>query len=242
MCGTILQSKKQIVKEKFEAALAKDDGISLWEHSVGTLEICNHLINCIPDYDSDKAWQLRLAAFLHDIGKLDLGFQEFINKESSNPIKHEKQSLNYKDWVAKNLDSIAEIIRYYCEITPTEPNFEDIWGFIVSHHGIYYLEIKDDKWKVARDWTKVNTADSITVSLADLLWRYYPLGGAVIFADLIHSAYLNGNNFWNEIKKINTLECIKEKIAGRCQILVLEKGVDRREMISLDVMKLLLLN
>lgn len=241
MCGIILQNGNPI-KRAFENALAKEDGTSLWEHAIGTLTICDHLIKSTPNYDPIKAWQLRTAAFLHDIGKLEKVFQDFLIGNSSKAIKHEKYSLNYCGWVLENNHAISEIVSAACKIPIDKINERDLWGFIISHHGLYYLGIGNNQWKIDRDWTEVNTAEEITITLADLLWRYYPLGGAVIFADLLHSAWLNGDKLWEEIRLLDSINDIKDKIGNHYLQIIGNGGADRKQIVGMDIMKILLMN
>ena len=281
MRGVVLPDGNPI-KETFERALAKKNGTSLWEHAVGTLIICNHLIKSTPNYDPLKAWHLRVASLLHDIGKMEPAFQSFLKDDSLKTIKHEKYSLNYYDWILESHQAISEIITAVCgaddikdksqdedkkksdenendeeedgseetktvrldknEIAKTNQTNEiDLWGLIVSHHGVYYLVFEKNQFKTSRDWTKINTTGEITITLADLLWRYYPLGGAVIFADLLHSAWLNGDKLWEEIEQLNSIADIKDKIGEHRLQIIENEGTDRKQIVGVDVMKILLM-
>ena len=226
-------------------AYAKSDlKVSLFEHSYGVLRIVDHMIRSTPNYPIEQASVLRLGAFLHDIGKLHPEFQHMLKNpvEQGKWVKHEGQTYRFAQeveaegsaltrWVAQELD---------CEmILPVD--LDDVLAFAVTHHGVFYSSMENGLWRARREWTRMEPQEQRRITLADLLIRYYPLGGAVIFADLLHSLQIaTGCDHSGQILNTrNRQEWFEYLRAWRDRI---EEGkeADRKTRLPHDLLELLL--
>ncbi len=174
--------------QRFSSLLAKSDGTTLLEHAASVCEDCARLCRLVPGYRREDIRNLLVASFIHDVGKMSPTFQDILRGKSDRRIKHEAHSLDYYREVE---DSASDICRFISDCSGEDCTgelcWEDIWGFVVSHHGLLTLVRRGEQLQATRDWTGLRPEDE-AITLADLLWRYYPLGGAVILSDLIDSA------------------------------------------------------
>jgi hypothetical protein len=179
------------IMTRMKNAHAKSDSdVTLFEHSYGVLRIVDHMIRVTPNYPLQQAAVLRLGAFLHDIGKLHPEFQRMLQNPNGQDkwVKHEGQTYLFEKDVETDLEALARWMSHdlACEMTLPE-DLSDVLAFAVTHHGVFYSSLEKGVWRARREWTRMEPQEERRITLADLLIRYYPLGGAVIFADLLHS-------------------------------------------------------
>ncbi len=206
----------------FEESLGKSTGaLPLYRH---TMDVVKGAVSIIRfgerklGYDRRRADLIVLAAFMHDIGKLDDTFQRMLRYVSEGrleeiraipKIKHEAETFKILDELPGVIENSAAAITGAVEeetgwTIPAEffsavP--EDIWTFAVTHHGLFYVSL--EQWEgydglqrlIRREWTTFYPREVGRRTLLDLLLRYHPLGGAVIVADLLASyAHENGKD------------------------------------------------
>lgn len=170
---------------KSEDYVAHGEDVSLEGHSWSVYEILNYLLDKV-DLDDNKKKIMKVAAYLHDIGKKNKQFQEILKGESRNYLKHEIKTLDYIDDIKDNWDKILDHLNL--ELTYSDEVLKEILAFAVSHHGLFFLSITgDDDYQVQKNWTEFSPEEQSRVTLTDLLFEYYPAGGFIILADLIHS-------------------------------------------------------
>lgn len=209
--------------ELFQESLGKSTGaLSLYRHTIdvvkGAVSIARFGQREL-GYDRKHADRIVLAAFLHDIGKLNRDFQRMLlcvsegkleEIKSIPRIKHEAETFNILEEAPGIVEGSAETIG---EAIEEETGWElsdgladggvheDVWTFAVTHHGLFYVSIEE--WEgyegpqrlIRREWTTFYPREVGRRTLLDLLLRYHPLGGAVIVADLLASyAYENDKN------------------------------------------------
>ncbi len=182
--------------------------LRLHDHVIDAVHVCVHLLKCPPmQYTRRQADIVVLATYLHDLGKLDDNFQRMLQTKHADPkaslkgipiVKHEASTLDFTGSVTPQ--DIAEV----CAMITVETGYQfsnsafdagemdDIWGFAVTHHGLFYIsyERRDGELKprIRRTWTTYNADEESRLTFVDLLLRYYPLGGAVTVCDLVASA------------------------------------------------------
>lgn len=209
--------------ELFQANLGKSTGaLSLYRH---TMDVVKGAVSIVRfgerelGYDRIRAERIVLAAFLHDIGKLNPDFQRMLRCVYEGKleeikqiprIKHEAETFNILEEEMPGVveKSAAAISGVVAEETGWELSrdfasriSEDVWTFAVTHHGLFYVSIEEwDGYEgpqrlIRREWTTFYPREVGRRTLLDLLLKYHPLGGAVIVADLLASyAHENGKD------------------------------------------------
>lgn len=218
---------------------------SLFAHCLGVLQIVDHMIQHTHGYSIEKASVLRLGAFFHDVGKLNPDFQALLHASPDAPvkrIKHEAQTFQFYQDVVNDVDKVAEWIagEFGCDLIVPQ-DFGDLFAFAVTHHGLFYSVYENGDWHVRREWTEMHPQEERRITLADLLLRYYPLGGAVIFADMLHSEQLaTGRDNLSEIQKAVQPADWRNYVASRKADLLRVQEEDHKMRIPLDLLELLI--
>jgi Cas3, HD domain len=206
----------------FEESLGKSTGaLPLYRH---TMDVVKGAVSIVRfgekklGYGRERADLIVLAAFMHDIGKLNDKFQRMLRYVSESKleeiksipkIKHEAETFSVLDELPGVIENSAKAIagavkeetgwNISAEIFGAVP--EDVWTFAVTHHGLFYVSLEE--WEgydgpqrlIRREWTTFYPREVGRRTLLDLLLRYHPLGGAVIVADLLASyAHENGRD------------------------------------------------
>ncbi|HEU4964479.1 MAG TPA: HD domain-containing protein [Bacilli bacterium] len=221
--------------------------ITLFCHSYGVLQIVNHMVRVLPEYPVEQATVLRMGAFLHDIGKLHPGFQQMLKFPTATHkwVKHEGQTYRFQPEVEAECDRIAEWIgeEFQCEMRLPDDR-SDILACAVTHHGVFYSSLEKGVWQARREWTRMAPDEERRITLADLLIRYYPLGGAVIFADLLHSHQLaTGVDHVTPILQSRCQEDWLAYLRERKESLLKDlegNAADRKTRLPFDLLELLL--
>ena len=198
----------------FEESLGKSTGaLSLYRHTMDVVKGAASIARFGETklgYDRERADLIVLAAFMHDIGKLNDNFQRMLRYVSEGrleeiksipKIKHEAETFNILNEspgvIEDSAKSIAGAVEeetgwtISADLLRAVP--EDIWTFAVTHHGLFYVSLEE--WDgydgpqplIRREWTTFYPREIGRRTLLDLLLRYHPLGGAVIVADLLAS-------------------------------------------------------
>lgn len=206
----------------FQESLGKStDALSLYRH---TMDVVKGAVSIVRfgerelGYDRERADLIVLAAFVHDIGKLNNDFQRMLRYVSEGKIeeiksipkiKHEAETFNIlgelPGVIENSTKHIAGVIEEETGWSVSADLFngvpEDVWTFAVTHHGLFYVSLEE--WEgydgpqplIRREWTAFYPREVGRRTLLDLLLRYHPLGGAVIVADLLASyAHENGKD------------------------------------------------
>ncbi|MFC4769542.1 HD domain-containing protein [Effusibacillus consociatus] len=232
--------------ERMKKADAKSTPkISLFDHCFGVLQIVDHMILHTKGYPVDKASMVRLGAFFHDIGKLNPDFQVLLRAAPGiqmKRVKHEAQTFDFYREVLAEADQVAEWIadELACSMV-TSNDLSDLFAFAVTHHGLFYSALEDGTWYARREWTQMHSREERRITLTDLLIRYYPLGGAVIFADMLHSEQLaTGRDNLTDIRKTQHPDDWKHYLVARKAQLLQVKEEDHNIRIPLDLLELLI--
>ncbi|MEW6574267.1 MAG: CRISPR-associated endonuclease Cas3'' [Bacillota bacterium] len=177
-------------------------GETLYDHTMDCVKIAHKILTnnrFVPaNYPNQKRDQLLFATFIHDIGKLDPDFQAMLRAARDGErlpprrVKHEASTLNFEQLVR---DAEKEVIVHLEDTLNygfTEGvHLEDALAFAITHHGLFYLSFEQRNGeillRIRREWTVFNYGEKRRVTLADLLFKYHPLGGLVIIADLLSS-------------------------------------------------------
>lgn len=207
---------------RFEESLGKSTGaLSLYRHTMDVVKGAAGIVRFGEKelgYDKGRADLIVLAAFIHDIGKLNENFQQMLRYVSEGKleeiksipkIKHEAETFTILHELPGVIEDSAKPITRAIEeesgwtipanLLRAVP--EDIWTFAVTHHGLFYVSLEE--WEdhegpqplIRREWTTFYPREIGRRTLLDLLLRYHPLGGTVIVADLLASyAYENGKD------------------------------------------------
>lgn len=209
--------------ELFRENLGKStEALSLYRHTMDVVKGAASIVSFGEKelgYDRERADLIVLAAFLHDIGKLNGHFQRMLRCvyegrleeiKAIPRIKHEAETFNILDQMPGIIESSAKPIREVVEEETGravsgglfDNEHKDIWTFAVTHHGLFYVSLEEwDGYEgvqplIRREWTTFYPREVGRRTLLDLLVRYHPLGGAVIVADLLASyAHENGKDF-----------------------------------------------
>lgn len=234
---------------KSEDYVAEGADVSLECHSWGVFDIVSYFLNKVELKDDHrfsakkKEKIMKIAGYLHDIGKKNKEFQQVLKGESKNYIKHEVKTLNYVDDIKTNWDKI--LAHLDLELDYSEEVLVDILAFAVSHHGLFFLsKTGEDEYKVKKYWTEFSPEEQSRVTLTDLLLEYNPAGGFIVLADLIHSYSLaKGVDYRKKIEELSTnksiLGFIEEYFAD--EALVAEKEKEARMTDALkEILKLTL--
>lgn len=243
--------------ERFKKSYGKSTrGLKLYDHCLGTAEICLWILDKFGlDYPKDKKDMLIFSAFCHDIGKLDEDFQKMliaVIKGLPLPpkrVKHEASTLDFKDLLEGSVEDVktelAEKLGY--KIT-SKIDIEMVLAFAVSHHGLFYISYEStrnygDKWLIRREWTTRNLNEKERITLTDLLFLYYPFGGAIMAADLMHSfCHEKEINYKKLLKGAKSYNDILEKLIEEADRLeeILNKDEPRANRSIQNLLKLLL--
>ena len=201
--------------ERYKNALGKSNhgGQSLYWHTfdgVGAAVQALKLARLKHSVDKRIADIAVFATAVHDVGKLDPDFQKMLKAARDYPgdrskfpqkrVKHEASTFDYdhRELVKNSIGEICREIRAVCSysINPdylNNPESMDwVWTFVVTHHGLFYLSY--EKWGdnpirpcVRRKWTTFYPNEIRRFTLADLLFKFHPIGGLVILGDLMGS-------------------------------------------------------
>jgi len=228
---------------KSEDYVAEGEDVSLEGHSWGVYQILNHLLEKV-DLTDNKKKIMKVAGYLHDIGKKNKEFQQVLNGESENYLKHEIKTLDYIEDIKNNWDQILDHLEL--EFNYSDEILEDILAFAVSHHGLFFLsEIGEGEYQVKKYWTEFSPEEQSRVTLTDLLFEYHPAGGFVVLADLIHSYSLaKGVDYREKIKELKNdnsiLSFIEEYFADEDLIAEKQKKEARMTDALKEILKLTL--
>lgn len=183
--------------------LAKSKGLTLLEHLFSSAKIAQMILNKWgQNYDPVKRMILLLSAFLHDVGKLDPVFQAMLRgEEVKKRVKHEANTIDYENDIRNEFKEISTYLQEKLNepIQLEEKFINDILAFAATHHGIFYLSREKDQWRIRREWTIFNPYETERITLVDLLFEYYPLGGLVMISDLIQSYCYEKEIHWDAI-------------------------------------------
>jgi hypothetical protein len=188
----------------FKSNLGKSSqgGQTLYDHLMGCTQIAHTILTdarfAPAGYSRQKRDQLLFSAFTHDLGKLDREFQKMLAASRdrlplpSKRVKHEASTLDFEALLRENVNDVCAHLGQTLGYRFTEPiEIEDALAFAVTHHGLFHLSFEERRGqvlsRVRREWTVFNYGEQRRVTLADLLFDYHPLGGLVIFSDLLGS-------------------------------------------------------
>lgn len=228
---------------KSEDYVAKGEDVSLEGHSWGVYEILNYLLEKV-DLAADKKKTMKVAGYLHDIGKKNKEFQQVLKGESENYLKHEVKTLDYIDDIKDNWEKILEHLGLGLDYS--DERLEDILAFAVSHHGLFFLsKIDEGEYQVKKYWTEFSPEEQGRVTLTDLLFEYHPAGGFVVLADLIHSYSLaKGIDYKEKVKELSNndsiLNFIEDYFADENLVAEKQKKEDRMTEALKEILKLTL--
>ena len=198
--------------ERYKNALGKSNhcGQSLYCHTFDGVEAAVRALHLTNRVDKRIADIAIFATAVHDVGKLDPDFQKMLKAARDYPgdlskfpkkrVKHEASSFDYdhRELVENCINEICREIKAVCgySINADHLNNSDsmdwVWTFVVTHHGLFYLSY--EKWGdnpirpcVRRKWTTFYPNEVRRLTLADLLFKFHPIGGLVILGDLMGS-------------------------------------------------------
>jgi hypothetical protein len=177
--------------------------------------------------------RLIFATFVHDMGKLGPNFQAMLEAAASGQplpdkrVKHEASTFDYDlpRLVEENREAIREELRGACEydlnLASLEGAMDHIWAFAVTHHGLFYLSYERDgagvlRPLIRRQWTSFYPNEERRITLVDLLFEYHPLGGLVMFADLVASyCYEQGKDYATLFGQVTTMGQLLDTLIER---------------------------
>lgn len=199
----------KLAKSKEYAAEGED--LSLENHSWGVFDILDNILKRV-DLPEKKKNTIKIAGYLHDIGKKNKVFQQFLKGETEEHLKHEVKTLDYILDIQNNWDKILDHLNM--ELEYSDEVLEDILAFAVSHHGLFFLcKVEEKRYQVKKYWTEFSPEEQSRVTLTDLLIEYHPAGGFIVLADLIHSYSLaKGINYKSKIEELAEKDTIMDFI------------------------------
>lgn len=193
--------------ERYKEALGKSNhgGQSLYCHTFQAVDAGLRAARLIPDVPKRHLDILMFGLCVHDVGKLDPGFQKMLQAVIADEplppkrIKHEASTFDY-DHVAlvenhaeEIRDELRGMLAYELDLSNvTGKNMDWVWALTVSHHGLFYVSYErgqDDVLRplIRRTWTSFYPNEEERITLVDLLFHFYPIGGLVIIGDLMAS-------------------------------------------------------
>ena len=247
--------------ERYRQALGKSNhgGQSLYLHVLESVEAGLRVARLVPKLPRDKLDVLLLGLWLHDLGKLDPGFQEMLRAAAAEQplppkrIKHEASTFDY-DHVTLAESAVEEVrvelkgaLGY--EFDPTHLDAEAmewVWAMAVIHHGLFYLSYErgrsgELRRLIRRTWSSFYPGEESRITLADLLFEFHPLGGLVIIGDLLASyAFERGKGLAWTVDSLDTLPMVFDRLLASAD--ELEAGIhkyDPRDYGLRETLKLL---
>jgi Cas3, HD domain len=191
-----------IGKLKTNLGKSAHGGQTLYDHLIGSAKVAHRVLTdyrfAPPDYPKHKRDQLLFSTFIHDIGKLDCGFQAMLvaarAKEPlpSKRVKHEASTLDFEQLLRESEDEIKTHLGHVLGYQFTgKIDIDDALAFALGHHGLFHLSFEARNGevlrRVRRDTTVFGYGEQRRITLTDLLFDYHPLGGLVMIADLLAS-------------------------------------------------------
>jgi len=231
---------------KFKEALGKSKGRqSLYDHSLSSAQIALQVAKIAGELSGPRLDRLLFATFVHDIGKLDPNFQAMLDAVSKGEklpvkkVKHEASTFDY-DFPQLVLGSreeiqreLQEVLGYRLDLASLDGFMEHVWAFAVSHHGLFYLSYERGKDQVLRrlirrNWTSFYPNEERRITLVDLLFDYYPLGGLVMISDLLASyCFEKEKDYQALFGEVESLRSLVERLTQKCG--EMEMGMDARD-------------
>lgn len=193
--------------DRYMQALGKSNrgGQSLYAHVLASVDAGLRIARLVEWFPRAQLDMLVFGLWLHDIGKLDPGFQEMLRAAAANEprpskrIKHEASTFDY-DHVELAHAAIQETrlellgsLGYDLDPLHLDATaMEWVWAMAVTHHGLFYVSYErgrdgDLRRLIRRTWTSFYPGEESRITLADLLFEFHPLGGLVIIGDLLAS-------------------------------------------------------
>lgn len=243
----------------FKESLGKSKGRqSLYDHCLSSAEIALQVAKMSGEEQGPRLDRLVFATFVHDVGKLDPDFQAMLDavsrgrKPTIRKVKHEASTFDYQlpQLVIESREEIQseleEKLGYNLDLASLDGAMEHIWAFAVSHHGLFYLSYERGRDQVLRplirrQWTSFYPNEERRITLVDLLFEYYPLGGLVMISDLVASyCHENGKDYRSVLNKFKDIGDLLDWIGEKSNELEAEiVDHDPREKSLRETLKLL---
>lgn len=191
-----------IGKLKTNLGKSAHGGQTLYCHLIDCARVAHRIVTdhrfALGDYPKQKSDQLLFSTFIHDIGKLDPGFQDMLaaarDKQPLPPkrVKHEASTLDFEQLLRESEDEIKTHLGDALGYRFTESiDIDDALAFALGHHGLFHLSFEARNEgvlrRVRRDTTVFGYGEQRRITLTDLLFEYHPLGGLVMISDLLAS-------------------------------------------------------
>ena len=234
--------------DRYKESLGKSKGRqSLYDHCISSVEIGLEVASMAGETAGTRLDRLVFATFVHDVGKLDPRFQAMLDAVSRGQelppkkVKHEASTFDYdlpllvEESKEEIREDILDVCGYDIDLASLEGDaMEDIWGFAVTHHGLFYLSYERGRDGVLRplirrQWTSFYPNEERRVTLVDLLFEYYPLGGLVMISDLLASySHEQGKDYAALFGEVESLGVLVERLV--CEAEEIEAGVARDDL------------
>jgi len=232
--------------DRYKHLLGKSKGRqSLYDHSLAVVDVALRIARLVGEPPGPRLDRLIFAAFVHDVGKLDLDFQAMLQAAASKRplpprlVKHEACTFNnnYQLLVQEAKEAICAELRggagtdnHLCSYelnleSLDERAMEHVWTFAVSHHGLFYVSYEEqDDGQVRpiarRQWTCTSPREVRRITLVDVLLEYYPLGGLVMLGDLTASYCHEQDKDYNEIfGRVKHLRELIDQLTGYAPVI-----------------------